>query len=638
MTTHYDYQRYLLKIFYFTLFLFFGKIATAQVPTIQDCLGAIPICTEIYTETVVANGSGNFPNEINSFSIGGHCCMSPEASPIWYTFTVNQTGDFGFTLTPNSIDDDYDWALFDITGKTCADIFTDPTTQVSCNSAGNPECHGPTGANGMSIYSLQGFGCETMPPTLMNGYSAHNAFVPVVQGNTYVLCVSNWSQSTNGYTIDFGVSSDIGIFDNIFPEVVDLETPADCDGDKIVVTFSENIQCSTIDGSNFQIDGPGGPYTTTVNSAICDQGGTYSTTFIVNVFPPILEAGNFTIDLVSDGLTEVLDLCDNPSDLFSTSFDVIDFPLSNLDIGNDTILCEGEILGLDATLNNADTYQWQDGSTNPTLSVNQTGLYSVTVTNECNSLIDNIFIDFISLQPITIDLGNDTMLCPNEIYTLDATWNGGISYNWQDGFDGSVYSVSESGLYEVEVVGTCGEVGTAMVEITYDDTPLDIDLGVDSLLCEEDGFYFLNATHPNALNYLWNDGTTSPLLQATESGIYSVTVTDNCNTEIDEISLIYTNCTICEVYVPNAFSPDFNGYNDFFRPYSNCILENYTMKIFNRWGALVFESNNIDTGWDGRLNNKDVDEGVFVYLLEFEVNQMGETLSKQLSGDVTVVK
>ena len=620
------------------LFILFGNQAVAQVPTVQDCLGAIPICTEIYSEANSPSGSGNYPNEINSFQIGGHCCMATEASSIWYTFTVNQTGDFGFSLTPNNINDDYDWALFDITGKSCEDIFTDPSTQVSCNAAGNPECHGPTGADGMSIYNIQGFGCETEPPDVTTGFSAHNAFVPVVQGNTYVLCVSNWTQSTFGYTIDFGVSSDIGIFDNIVPEVTDIETPEGCDTDEIVITFSENIQCNTIDGANFDIEGPGGPYSATVSSDICNQGGTYSNIFTVSVSPPILEAGNFTVTLVSDGQTEVLDLCENPSTPFSASFEIINFPLSNLDLGEDVLLCDGDVLTLDATLPNADTYLWQDGSTDPTFLITEAGTYAVTVTNECNSIVDNITATYTSPQTISIDLGNDTILCPGEIYTLDATWNGGLNYTWQDGFEGSIYSVSESGFYEVEVEGVCGEIGNANVTIEYDDAPLDLDLGVDSLLCEEDGLYFLSATNPRALTYLWDDGSTSPILEATDSRIYSVTITDNCKSVTDEISLEYTNCTICEVYVPNAFSPDFNGYNDIFRPYSNCVLENYSMKIFNRWGAMVFESNNVDTGWDGRFNNKDVDEGVYVYLFEFEVNQMGENIIKKLSGDITVLK
>ena len=62
------------------------------------------------------------------------------------------------------------------------------------------------------------------------------------------------------------------------------------------------------------------------------------------------------------------------------------------------------------------------------------------------------------------------------------------------------------------------------------------------------------------------------------------------------------------------------------------------MKIFNRWGALVYSTTNPQEGWNGRFNNKDIPEGVYVYLLEFEVNQRGENIPKKLTGDVTIVK
>ena len=140
------------------------------------------------------------------------------------------------------------------------------------------------------------------------------------------------------------------------------------------------------------------------------------------------------------------------------------------------------------------------------------------------------------------------------------------------------------------------------------------------------------------LHFNFSEGNFESLLQVVETGIYAVTISDDCRVLTDEIELNFTNCTICQVFVPNAFSPDFNGYNDYFRPYSNCLLENYSLKIFNRWGALVFESSDINTGWDGRFQNKDVNNGVYVYLLEFQFNQMGETIEKRLSGDVTVVK
>ena len=557
--------------------------------------------------------------------------MDNEINSIWYIFTVNQSGDFGFVLTPNDLNDDYDWALFNITNGTCADIFTDVTMQVSCNAAGGGSCNGITGADGSTNNNNQGAGCA-------GSNSPLNDLVPVQQGNTYVLVVSNWTGSPNGYVIDFGASSNIGIFDNIEPELEVLDFPGDCGGNEFEVIFSENIQCNTIAGSSFEITGPGGPYNVSFNGSNCDQGGKFDNYFTLLIEPPMTEVGTYTIALVSSPALPVLDLCDNPALPSSFDIEVLNTPLMGVDIGNDTILCIGETLFLNATTTNATGYEWQDGTTSPFYNITIPGDYSVSVTNECNTNIGNISVNFVPLQTVEVDLGPDTLLCPGEIYELDATWIGGIQYLWQDGSTDPIYNVSEAGIYEVIINDACGEIGTATVEILYDETVLSLDLGVDSLLCEVDGPYVLNATDANAINYEWSDGSTDPTLQVFEDGDYAVTISDDCNILEDQINLNFSNCTICEFYVPNAFSPNFDGFNDFFRPYSNCVLENYSMKIFNRWGAMVFESSDIDTGWDGTFNNKDIAEGVYVYLIEFQVNQLEEILDKQLTGDVTVVK
>ena len=275
----------------------------------------------------------------------------------------------------------------------------------------------------------------------------------------------------------------------------------------------------------------------------------------------------------------------------------------------------------------------------PTLTVNTTGTYSVNVANICNELYDEIFIEFVSPKVVDVDLGPDVELCPGELYQLDATWENGIKYIWQDDFLGANYTVSETNLYEVMITGACGEMGTASIEVIYDETQLSLNIGVNTLLCEEkNDILALDATDLNAETYEWQDGSTSPLFTVTEEGTYAVTITDECNVVTDEILVDYTNCTICEIFIPNGFSPDFNGFNDEFKPFSNCEIRDYSIKIFNRWGALVFESDNIDNGWNGTFNGRPVTEGVYAYWIEYNVNQMDEDLKKRFGGDVTVIR
>jgi len=84
-----------------------SMIGVAQVPTNQDCLGAIAICQNTFTESNAYSGTGNYLNEIDTVS---SCLKSGEKNDVWYTFTVQTSGSLCFTITPNLPSDDYDWA------------------------------------------------------------------------------------------------------------------------------------------------------------------------------------------------------------------------------------------------------------------------------------------------------------------------------------------------------------------------------------------------------------------------------------------------------------------------------------------------------------------------------------------------
>ena len=261
----------------------------SQTPTIQDCLGAIPVCQVTYSESISAEGDGNFNNEINT----DISCTAGELNSIWYTFTVNEAGFLGFVITPNDLNDDYDWALFNITNQDCSAIRSNPNLQVSCNAAGGPGCNGETGANGGSSFNVQGAGCGAPFPDRFQGRTTFNDRIPMSPGNTYALMVSNWSGSQNGYTIDFSSSTGLGIIDQTRPTVENVRVPASCGENSINLSFSENIRCSTISNSNFQLTGPGGPYTLIPDANICTEGGEYNKDFILQIDPPINELGDF---------------------------------------------------------------------------------------------------------------------------------------------------------------------------------------------------------------------------------------------------------------------------------------------------------------------------------------------------------
>ncbi len=298
------------------LFFILSFSLFSQAPNDADCGGALSICNLSFHEPSPGNGQGNFPGEIDASAT----CVAGEDNAAWYTFTANSDGFLNFLITPDNPNDDYDWVLFDITYADCGDIFDHPELAVSCNAAGGDGCHGPTGPNGGTTYSEQGGGCGTDPPTQNAGLSPFNDQIPMTAGNNYALMVSNWTGSQNGYTIDFSNSTGLGTQDQVPPTVQSVEPPTDCITNFITVTFSENIQCSSITAANFQITGTGGPFTVTLTSPSCSAGGDHDRVFTITTTPPLPSVGNFNFSLITNGTTQVLDLCGNPAASWNTNF------------------------------------------------------------------------------------------------------------------------------------------------------------------------------------------------------------------------------------------------------------------------------------------------------------------------------
>lgn len=74
-----------------------------------------------------------------------------------------------------------------------------------------------------------------------------------------------------------------------------------------------------------------------------------------------------------------------------------------------------------------------------------------------------------------------------------------------------------------------------------------------------------------------------------------------------------------KVYIPNAFSPNDDGINDIFKVETgDVILENFQLKVFNRWGTVLFETDNYLSGWNGRFHNERLAPDVFVYYVQYQ--------------------
>jgi hypothetical protein len=143
-------------------------------------------------------------------------------------------------------------------------------------------------------------------------------------------------------------------------------------------------------------------------------------------------------------------------------------------------------------------------------------------------------VEVVYLTPPSVDLGNDTVLCPGQTLILMAAADS-ATYLWQDGSTGSAFTVTQTGVYHVEVVNQCG-MDMDTLTVTYIALPT-VQLGNDTLLCAAQTIT-LTASADSA-SYLWQDSSTDTMFTVTQVGSYHVTVTNQCGMASDTIEVTY---------------------------------------------------------------------------------------------------
>ena len=229
-----------------------------------------------------------------------------------------------------------------------------------------------------------------------------------------------------------------------------------------------------------------------------------------------------------------------------------------------------------------------------------------------------------------IDLGGDTAICPQSTLILDAGDDFDM-ITWSTGQSTSMISVSNPGIYTVSAIKDgCESLDT--IEVSSAELPI-VNLGQDTVLCN--GEVLTLGPIGEIDDILWSTGEMSNDIQVDQPGEYSVAVSNNCGTTIDSIMLEFIECG-CEMYVPNAFTPNGDNFNDIMETFlpDDCRLIHYRVEIFNRWGELVFLSTNPDISWNGTFNGEIAPPGVYIYKIRYETDGGSATDRK---GSVTLI-
>lgn len=545
---------------------------------------------------------------------------------------------------------------------------------------------------------------------------------PVTQAGTYSVVVAN--------SCDTITDEVVVVVEQLFPFYSTIDTLAICEGSILVHAPIPNARYLWSNGttrSSLRVHNTGVYWVKIMNA--CDT--VVDTTTVLITGPPdsrlgtfidicqgnaiILDAQNFgstylwstgdttrRISVEQEGMYYV-DI-ENPCGFYRDSIEVFVVEPVRRDLGNDTVLCEGDTFLLDAgNERGRASFAWSTGDTTQVISVTETGKYYVTISNACGFRVDTINITFlgppvfsldsvyrcVSMEsirvrgpigdgltyqwstgqtqqevnigdtgmywltvdngcftytdtfwlveeyPLDIFIGNDTTLCEGESLTLTVQYvPQRLSVRWNTGHFGRSLTVDKPGNYVALVRNTCGEFYDT-VRVRYDE-PLSPD-PIERFFCWGNTYEYNLSLQRHQRSVLWYDGDTSMIREFDKGGSYDYQLTNACGTFFQTLELSEEFCD-CPFYVPNAFTPDGDGINDFFKYGFECSILRFEIRIFSRWGNMVFYSNNENTYWDGTNNGTPLPTGAYTYVINIIYSKYGQPTAKDLQGVINIIR
>lgn len=287
--------------------------------------------------------------------------------------------------------------------------------------------------------------------------------------------------------------------------------------------------------------------------------------------------------------------------------------------------CEEEIT---LTASGGNIYQWLlDGS--PILGANQNtfttdlaGVYEVIATNTAGCFDGSAptTIEFLPALVIEIEASNLSP-CENENVTLFLSESYEL-YEWSNNQNTSTISINDNSNYSVVVTDALGCQGEAEISVDFIPLPL-IDAGEDILSNCVAGA-LLEATGEGNIYWEENDilldgSSLSVLVNPKETMTFTAIAENNGCVNSDEV-IVIVDCT--SLYIPNSFSPNSDGINDVFLVEGTGIYD-FELKIFDRWGELIFYTIDPGDAWTGGFKDYYVPDGVYTYqvkALDFKGN------------------
>ncbi len=340
---------------------------------------------------------------------------------------------------------------------------------------------------------------------------------------------------------------------------------------------------------------------------------------------------------------------------------IITYPLKDYELSfeADTLACVGDPVTFHNTSDELfNNFQWSYGdghgntTRNPQYSYTSAGTYEVkligSIGGRCvDSVISYITVD--SVFPLGLQTDRNIICVGESVNFFPNTDSNTLTLLWQ--FDDGErittsnvtryqYAYAYSGTFPVQLMAYNRACPDTEITDTVEVYPLPyIDLGADNSICLYGQPIVLKnkvALQDDAYHYQWNTGDTTATLQVYHYGNYSLTITQKpigcSNTESIDI------VKDCNIDIPNTFTPNGDGINDFFFP-RQLLSEGmaaFSLHIYNRWGVKLYQTTSTDDiGWDGRYRRIDQPMGVYIYHIDVLFKNGNK---EAYTGNVTLIR
>lgn len=294
----------------------------------------------------------------------------------------------------------------------------------------------------------------------------------------------------------------------------------------------------------------------------------------------------------------------------------------------DTVLCESDSIrigDLNPVLNN---YTWKDNNSGIPRYFSAPGSYILSYSKDGCVYEEEILIRT-KLKPQNLTF-NDTIICSNANLTLNFNNLPNQIILWSNGNSTNTTTYSSSGIEWIQVTDS----GCSFIDSFEINNFINLDLGktVDTTMCYDNPWSYKIEDLPPLYSFIWANGDTSKRRVFNNSGTYPYTISSTCTTYTKSISVTYNDCY--GVFVPSGFSPNGDNLNDtFFIKILDPVK--FDLKIFDRWGELIYHSRDNNEGWTGSYRGIPLPIGVYLYMGDF-ITLTGERISKK--GTITLIR